>query len=123
MEEKTVLDVKDLSVSRSGKLVLEDINLKIKSGEFVGIVGPNGSGKSTLMLSILGILKAQNGSVSIYGSPPMSRTLIGKIGWVSQAAANMKKDMRIAVEELVKLGSSVHNLTAHIQCENLLTPA
>ena len=104
-EEKTVLDVKDLSVSRSGKLVLEDINLKIKSGEFVGIVGPNGSGKSTLMLSILGILKAQNGSVSIYGSPPMSRTLIGKIGWVSQAAANMKKDIRITVEELVKLGT------------------
>ena len=105
MEEKTVLDVKGLSVSRSGKLVLEDINLKIKSGEFVGIVGPNGSGKSTLMLSILGILKAQNGSVSIYGSPPMSRTLIGKIGWVSQAAANMKKDIRITVEELVKLGT------------------
>ena len=104
-EEKTVLDVKDLSVSRSGKIVLEDINLKIKSGEFVGIVGPNGSGKSTLMLSILGILKAQNGSVSIYGSPPMSRTLIGKIGWVSQAAANMKKDIRITVEELVKLGT------------------
>ncbi|MBJ62015.1 MAG: zinc ABC transporter ATP-binding protein [Euryarchaeota archaeon] len=104
-EEKTVLDIKDLSVSRSGKLVLEDINLKIKSGEFVGIVGPNGSGKSTLMLSILGILKAQNGSVSIYGSPPMSRTLIGKIGWVSQAAANMKKDIRITVEELVKLGT------------------
>ena len=105
LEEETVLEVKELCVTRSGKLVLEDINLEIKSGEFVGLVGPNGSGKSTLMLSILGILKAQKGSVRIYGSPPMSRNQIGKIGWVSQAAANLKKEIRITVEELVKLGT------------------
>ena len=67
--EKTVLEVKDLSVTRSGKLVLKDINLEIRTGEFVGLVGPNGSGKSTLMLSILGVLNAQKGSVSIYDSP------------------------------------------------------
>ncbi len=102
---ETVLEVKDLSVTRSGKLILKDINLEIKTGEFVGLVGPNGSGKSTLMLSILGILKAQNGSVRIYGSPPMSRNQIGKIGWVSQAAANLKKEVRITVEELVRLGT------------------
>ncbi len=105
LEAKTVLDVKDLSVTRSGKLVLKDINIEIKTGEFVGIVGPNGSGKSTLMLSILGVLKAQKGSVKIYDSPPMSRNQIGKIGWVSQAAANLKKEIRITVEELVKLGT------------------
>ena len=105
MKVETVLEVKDLSVTRSGKLILKDINLEIKTGEFVGLVGPNGSGKSTLMLSILGILKAQNGSVMIYGSPPMSRNLIGKIGWVSQAAANLKKEVRITVEELVRLGT------------------
>ena len=105
LEEKTVLDVKDLSVTRSGKLVLKDINIEIKTGEFVGVVGPNGSGKSTLMLSILGVLKAQKGSVRIYGSPPMSRNQIGKIGWVSQAAANLKRDIRITVGELVKLGT------------------
>ena len=52
---ETVLEVKDLSVTRSGKLILKDINLEIKTGEFVGLVGPNGSGKSTLMLSILGL--------------------------------------------------------------------
>ena len=98
------MEVKDLSVHVS-KLIQKDINLEIKTGEFVGLVGPNGSGKSTLMLSILGILKAQNGSVMIYGSPPMSRNLIGKIGWVSQAAANLKKEVRITVEELVRLGT------------------
>ena len=77
-----VLEVNNLSVSRSGKVIIDDINLTINRGEFVGLVGPNGSGKSTLILSILGILKAKTGTVRIYDFPPMSRNLIGKIGWV-----------------------------------------
>ena len=71
----------------------------------MGIVGPNGSGKSTLLLTILGVLKAQEGNVKIYNSKPMSRELYGRIGWVSQAAANLPKDIRITVNELVHLGT------------------
>ena len=43
-----ILEITDLTVSRSGKVIIDDINLNVKKGEFVGIVGPNGSGKSTL---------------------------------------------------------------------------
>ena len=73
--EKPILDVCDLSVARSGKIVIKDICLTIKEGEFVAIVGPNGSGKSTLMLALLGILKARSGTIEIYGAPPMSRKI------------------------------------------------
>tara|TARA_B100001113_G_scaffold331468_1_gene307830 strand:+ start:467 stop:1258 length:792 start_codon:yes stop_codon:yes gene_type:complete len=100
-----VLEVSDLTVIRSGKIIITDIDLTIDKGEFVGLVGPNGSGKSTLLLAILGILKLKNGSVEIYGSPPNSRNLNGKIGWVSQAASNLPKDIRITVRELVQLGT------------------
>ena len=103
--EKPILDVCDLSVARSGKIVIKDICLTIKEGEFVAIVGPNGSGKSTLMLALLGILKARSGTIEIYGAPPMSRKIQGTIGWVSQAAANLPKDIRITVRELVSLGT------------------
>ena len=102
---KPVLSVQDLSVSRSGRLIIEDVSLTVKQGEFIGIVGPNGSGKSTLLLSILGILKSQKGTVKIYDYAPMSRELNGKIGWVSQAASNLPSEIRITVEELVKLGT------------------
>jgi len=44
-EDEVILEVKDLSVKRSGNLILKDINFSIKRGEFVGLVGPNGSGK------------------------------------------------------------------------------
>ena len=104
-QEMPILKVKDLAVSRSGKVVIKEIDLEVHKGEFVGIVGPNGSGKSTLLLAILGILKSQKGSIDIYGQQPMSRKVIGKIGWVSQAAANLPRDIRITVRELVNLGT------------------
>ena len=104
-EELSVLDVKNITVVRSGRVIIKDIDLKINKGEFVGLVGPNGSGKSTLLLAILGVLKSKTGTVSIYGHPPMSRKLNGKIGWVSQAASNLPRDIRITVRELVQLGT------------------
>ena len=100
-----VLEVEGLSVVRSGNLIISDINLNIRSGEFVGIVGPNGSGKTTLLLSILGILKENSGQIRIYGKRPMSKHLDGKISWVSQAASNLPSNLRLTVRELVKLGT------------------
>ena len=102
---KSVLEIKNLSVNRSGKVVLKDINLTVCQGEFVGLVGPNGSGKSTLLLTILGVLKPQDGNILVYGDSPLSRKFFGRIGWVSQAAANLPREVRITVREMVQLGT------------------
>jgi zinc transport system ATP-binding protein len=99
------LKIENLSVKRSGKIVIKDIDFTINRGDFVGIVGPNGSGKSTLLLTILGLLKPATGKVAIYGASPQSRELFGRIGWVSQAASNLPKHVRITVRELVELGT------------------
>ena len=103
--KKPILEVIDLSVSRSGKVIIQDVSLRLNEGEFVAIVGPNGSGKSTFLLSILGLLKPRTGTIEIYGHPPMSRQLHRKIGWVSQAAAYLPKDVKLTVRELVRLGT------------------
>ena len=100
-----ILEIDNLSVIRSGKLILKNINMTVNKGEFIGIVGPNGSGKSTLLLTILGVLKAQEGSIRIYDSKPMSRDLYEKIGWVAQAASNLPRNVRITIKELVYLGT------------------
>ena len=102
---ETILDVCDLSVERSGKVVIRDVCLHVTEGDFVGIVGPNGSGKSTLLLAILGVLKPKSGTIHVYGKAPNSKMIKKNIGYVSQAAANLPKNIRITVRELVMLGT------------------
>ena len=48
--------------------VLDNINLDIKKGEFIGIVGRNGSGKSTLLKTLAGIYYPQKGEIVINGN-------------------------------------------------------
>ncbi|MSQ31704.1 MAG: ATP-binding cassette domain-containing protein [Dehalococcoidia bacterium] len=50
-------------------LILDDINLEIKEGEFLAIVGPSGSGKSTLLRIITGLIPATSGDVFISQTP------------------------------------------------------
>lgn len=46
---------------------LENINLKIKKGETVGIIGPNGAGKSTLLKLMAGVTKPTKGKITLNG--------------------------------------------------------
>ena len=105
MHTDSPLVIENLSVKRSNKPVLDNISLTINCGEFVGLVGPNGGGKTTLLLTILGILRPSGGSIELYGynSPPQQ--IFRKIGWVSQHASNIPKNIKITVRELVQLGT------------------
>ena len=64
------MSIKCLQVSKSysNKLVLDKVNLEIKSGEFFGLVGMNGSGKSTLIKSILDLVGIDSGQIVINGN-------------------------------------------------------
>tara|TARA_B100000941_G_scaffold282570_1_gene251159 strand:+ start:493 stop:1284 length:792 start_codon:yes stop_codon:yes gene_type:complete len=105
MRTDSLLVVENLSVNRSKRVVLDDVSLAIKSGEFVGLVGPNGGGKTTLLLTILGILKPNQGYVELYGASNPSNSLLRKLGWVSQHASNIPKNVKLTVRELVQLGT------------------
>ena len=58
-----VLEVKDLKVSYNGHVAIENVNFKIKQGEYIALVGENGSGKSTLIKTIMGLKKQDLGEV------------------------------------------------------------
>jgi NitT/TauT family transport system ATP-binding protein len=53
----------------SGLLVLDNVNLTLKSNEIVGLLGRSGSGKSTLLRSIAGLLKPTGGTVTVQDMP------------------------------------------------------
>ena len=45
--------------------ILNDVNIRLKSGQIVSVIGPNGAGKSTLLKTIFGILKPSNGKIML----------------------------------------------------------
>ena len=49
--------IEDLSVVSEGKIILNDINLEVRCGEFLALIGRNGAGKTTLLKAILGEIK------------------------------------------------------------------
>src|SRR5437867_3234297 len=60
-----------VTIARAGRAVLSDVNLAIRSGEFIGVFGANGAGKTTLLQAILGLLRPSAGSIRVLGAPPV----------------------------------------------------
>ncbi len=62
------IETKNLSHRFSDdSIVLKNINLQIPTGSIYGFLGPNGAGKTTTLKLILGLLKKQQGSITVFG--------------------------------------------------------
>lgn len=96
-----VIDLQHVSFSYGLVPVLQDINFSVEQGEFLGIVGPNAGGKSTLLKLILGLIKPQEGTVTVLGKKPAQQRT--HIGYVPQYPG-FARDFPITVEQAVLLG-------------------
>ncbi len=96
-----IVEVKNIFFGYDRNLVLEDINLKIFKGDYLGIVGPNGSAKSTLLKIILGLLKPQKGRVKIFDKDISEFKDWGKVGYVGQKVTAFNSSFPATVEEIV----------------------
>jgi branched-chain amino acid transport system ATP-binding protein len=63
-----VVRLEGLDVTIGAVSILRNVNLELPSGEFTGLIGRNGAGKTTLLRSIMGVLKARNGSIHFDGA-------------------------------------------------------
>lgn len=62
-----MIDIKQISKSFGHQVILDDLSLSISEGKIFGLLGKNGAGKTTLMKIILGLLKADEGVVTVHG--------------------------------------------------------
>ncbi len=98
MANKEIIRVENLSVSYDDKIALEDVNISLFEGDFVGIIGPNGGGKSTLMKAILGLLPYRG---AIHYAPEVADK--GAIGYMPQQNL-FDRAFPISAEELILSG-------------------
>ena len=62
-----IVNCLNLSKQYSERLLLDQVNLQINSGDRIGLIGPNGSGKSTLLQLIAGEETPDGGQVTVWG--------------------------------------------------------
>ncbi|HEB30272.1 MAG TPA: ABC transporter ATP-binding protein [Spirochaetes bacterium] len=101
MSNSDVIIFEDVSFSYNGFIALEDVNFRVKKGDFVSIVGPNGGGKTTLIKLMLGLLKPARGKIHVFGEQPEHvRT---RIGYMPQSA-QLDPDFPISVVNVALMG-------------------
>ena len=88
-QKKSILSLKNISLSIQKRQILENISFDINQGEIFGMLGPNGVGKSTIFNLITGLIKPDNGQIFIKNEkvneyPIYLRTSKFKIGYVPQ---------------------------------------
>jgi ABC-2 type transport system ATP-binding protein len=102
-----VIEVRNLVRRFGHKVALNDVNLTVPSGIVMGLVGENGAGKTTIIKHLLGLLKAQSGSVRVFGLDPVTNpeSVLSQIGYLSEEG-DLPLWMRI--HELMRYAASFY---------------
>ena len=81
-----IIAVSGLTRRFGAKTALDSVDLTIARGGVYGLVGANGAGKTTLIKHILGLLRAENGSVRVFGKDPVEEpaNVLSRIGYLSE---------------------------------------
>lgn len=75
----------DSLTKRYGPLVaVDDVSLRIDTGELFVLLGPNGAGKTTTLEIAEGLRRADDGTVTVLGSVPGSKDIVGRVGVMPQ---------------------------------------
>lgn len=91
----TQLQLKNVSVYYDTVCAMDNINLTVQSGDFLGIIGPNGGGKTTLLKTLIGVLKPQSGE--------LIKAKNISVGYVPQFSS-FNKDFPISVYQVILMG-------------------
>ena len=81
-----IVSVQNVTRKFGSKVALHDVSLTLKKGKVLGLIGENGAGKTTLIKHILGLLKAQQGTVRVFGLDPIDDPVgvLANIGYLAE---------------------------------------
>src|SRR5213595_476215 len=83
---ESVVSISNLSRKFGEKAALDDVSLYVPRGSVFGLVGENGAGKTTLIKHILGLFRAEAGTVRVFVLDPVAEPVqvLGGIGYLSE---------------------------------------
>jgi iron complex transport system ATP-binding protein len=99
-----MISAEKLCAGYQGKDILKDLSFTLPEGEFTVLLGPNGAGKSTLLYTLMGFLKAHQGSVKLKGKnlTHYNRTELASIfAYIPQ---ELHSEFEYSVEDTVLMG-------------------
>ncbi|HEX6177330.1 MAG TPA: ATP-binding cassette domain-containing protein, partial [Thermoanaerobaculia bacterium] len=105
--DEPVIAVSGLTRRFGARAVLSSVTLEIPRGGVYGLVGANGAGKTTLIRHILGLLRAEEGSVRVFDRDPVADpvAVLSRIGYLSEEN-DLPGWMR--VDELMRYSRAFH---------------
>jgi len=98
-----LLEVNKLSVSVANKQLLTSISFQLEHGDYLCVLGPNGAGKSTLLKALMGIIKSNEGGISLKQEPLSNlsqKELARLISYVPQAHS---QQLNFSVIDFIKM--------------------
>lgn len=101
-----IIKLKNVTFGYQDNIILNNINLDINKGDYVGIIGSNGVGKSTLLKLMLNEIKPLEGSVDIFGASINEFKDWKKVGYVNQKANSFVSSFPATVQEVVAMNLS-----------------
>ena len=133
-EDETIVEIKNASVFYNKRQILNNLNLKIKKQEILGMLGPNGVGKSTIFNLITGLKELNHGEIIINGInvtnlPINERFTKFKLGLVPQYGGlihdlslidNLKLVGEIHIKEKELREQKINKLISQFEFEALL---
>jgi lipopolysaccharide export system ATP-binding protein len=117
---RSVLRAERVSKRLGGRQILHEVTIEVRSGEVVGLLGPNGAGKTTTFYSIVGLVRPDDGLVSLDGqdltAEPMYVRARRGLSYLPQEASVFRK---LTVEENVLAILETLSLNAEERSERL----
>ena len=132
-KKKSILNLEKVSLKYGRKIILDNLNLKLNSGQILGLLGPNGVGKTTIFNLITGLISPDFGSIFINSEkvneyPIYQRTLKFKIGFVPQYGGffhdltvheNLKAIAEITIENSNIRNEKINSLISKFELDSI----
>ena len=129
-EDQPIIEVRALSAGYAGRVVLRDINFRVRRSEVFLILGGSGCGKSTLLKNMIGLYPALSGEVLIGGNDIVGATgtarqqILRRFGVMYQSGAlfgsmTLEQNVALPLEEWTHLPVSARSLLARLKLQQV----